>query len=734
MTPKFTPRLYQETIFNTCSKKNTLVVLPTGMGKTNIFLMLAAHRLKLYPQSKIMFLGPTKPLIDQYKTVFLKNFDLPEEEVAVFTGNVKPDKRAEMWKTSRIIFSTPQGVENDIISGRIKLEEVSLLGIDEAHRAVGDYAYVFVAKQYMKKARYPKILGLTASPGDDLEKISEICGNLYIEDIEARNDEDPDVKPYVQDMNIKWEKVELNEALKDVQKNLKLFLKDRASKLKEYGVLHRKDLDFISKTDMLKLQAQLRGQAASGEQDFVIWNAISVLAEIMKMSHALELLESQSVHSCYTYLQDLNKEGFNPKSKAVKNIVKDLYFRTALIKLQRLTEANIEHPKLEKLKEIVTDELHEGAKIMIFNQYRDNAQKVVEELNKIPGVNAKLFVGQMKKGETGLSQKKQKEVIDEFREGVFNTLVATSVGEEGLDIPQVDSVIFYEPVPSAIRTIQRRGRTGRQAEGFVKILMTTGTRDEAYRWTAHHKEKRMHRILNSLKTKLTEVITKKAETLEKYIPEKEGEVKIYADHREKGAGVIKELSNIGVQLKLEKLESADYVLSTRVGVEFKTVEDFVNSIIDGRMLEQAKELKRNFEKPLLIIEGTDSIYSIRNIHANAIRGMLATITVSFGIPILQTKDHIETASLLYLIAKREQEETGKDFNLHGSKKPLTIKEQQEYIVSALPNVGPTHAKTLLKEFGSVSKVLNAETKELEKVPGVGKKIAENIRNIIDRDY
>ena len=197
MIKNFTPRLYQETILASAVNNNTLVVLPTGMGKTNIFLMLAAQRLKQYPLSKILFIGPTRPLIDQYLEVFKQHFEIKEEDMAVFTGMVKPEKRAELWKNSRIIFSTPQGMENDIITSRINLEEVSLLGVDEAHRAVGDYAYVFVAKQYNKLARYPRILALTASPGSDMEKIKEVCRNLFIEKIEIRTENDPDVSPYM---------------------------------------------------------------------------------------------------------------------------------------------------------------------------------------------------------------------------------------------------------------------------------------------------------------------------------------------------------------------------------------------------------------------------------------------------------------------------------------------------------------------------------------------------------
>jgi Fanconi anemia group M protein len=147
MIKDFVPRLYQETIFSTTVSKNTLVVLPTGMGKTAIAMMLASFRLKQFPNSKILILSPTRPLINQHMTTFQKFMNIDETHFAVFSGEVTPEKRAEMWKEKQIIFSTPQGLENDIISSRIKLEDVSLLVFDEAHRAVGDYSYVFVAKQ-----------------------------------------------------------------------------------------------------------------------------------------------------------------------------------------------------------------------------------------------------------------------------------------------------------------------------------------------------------------------------------------------------------------------------------------------------------------------------------------------------------------------------------------------------------------------------------------------------------
>ncbi|MBW2972563.1 DEAD/DEAH box helicase, partial [Candidatus Woesearchaeota archaeon] len=217
MLKNITPRLYQETILGTCVDKNCLVVLPTGMGKTVIALMLASQRLKCFPNNKVLFLAPTRPLVEQHLETFKKHFDIEEDELAVFTGHVKPDKRAELWKKAKVIFSTPQGMENDIITNRIDLSEVSLLIFDEAHRATGDYAYTFVAKQYTKRARYPRILALTASPGSELDKINEVCQNLYIEGVELRTDEDPDVRPYIQEMNVKWLAVELPDEFRRVQ-------------------------------------------------------------------------------------------------------------------------------------------------------------------------------------------------------------------------------------------------------------------------------------------------------------------------------------------------------------------------------------------------------------------------------------------------------------------------------------------------------------------------------------
>jgi len=727
MLKDFKPRLYQETILNTCVHKNTLVVLPTGMGKTAIALLLSFQRINNF-NGKILMIAPTKPLVEQHMNYFKRYIDEDENNFTLFTGMVKPELREKLWKSAKYIFSTPQGLENDIISKKINLEEVSLLIFDEAHRAVGDYSYNFIAKQYEKLAKFPRILALTASPGSELDKIEEVCKNLYIEDIEIRTNNDPDVKPYIQEVNIEWVKVDLPEKFLEIKKFIETALRERMQKLKSWGILKRADLKYVNKRELLSLQGQLQGRLAKGEKDFLLFQGISMLAEIMKLQHALELLETQDLTSLYKYLDKLQSQSSYTKTKAIKNIVKDLNFRSAYVTTKNFLD--IEHPKLIKLKEIISK--NKDKKIIVFNQYRDSALNIQNELNKIEGINSKIFVGQIKKGETGLSQKKQIERLNEFREDNFNVLIATAVGEEGLDIPQVDIVIFYEPIPSAIRSIQRRGRTGRLEKGKVIILSTNKTRDEAYRWVAFHKEKKMYRHLDKLRKSVDSILRKKKEvTLKDYNLE---EIKIFADYREKASGVIKELIDIGVNIKLEKLENADYILSNKVAVEYKTKIDFVNSLCDGRLLQQIKNLKQNYDIPLILVEGDEDIYSIRKVHPNAIRGLIASITVDFNVPIINTRNQKESAAFLNIIAKREQEEKGKDFSLHGERKPLTLKEQQEYIISALPGIGITLAKPLLRKFKSVKKIINAKKEQLEKVEKIGDKKAQMIRDVVEKEY
>ncbi len=725
MLDGFNPRLYQEKVFSECAGKDSLVVLPTGLGKTAIALMMAVHRLKTYPESKIVMLAPTRPLAEQHMRYFMENMRFHDDDFTLLTGSLAPEKRKAAWESSRLIFSTPQGMENDIISSRISLSDVSLMIFDEAHRATGDYAYVFIASRYMKLAKHPRILALTASPGSDKEKIDEICQNLYIEKISVRTHDDDDVKPYVQETDVRWIEVNLPPSMLQIKTLLDKMYESRMQQIKQYGLVS--NTYGLSRRQLISMMGSLQKSMMEGERTPELMKTISLLSEAMKISHMLELLETQGTGPLYRYLAKLQSESASTKTKSIKNLVADPDFRSCHLLSKSLVENGVEHPKLESLRSLVSS--NRTKRKIIFTQYRETGEKIDDILSDVDGVTSRLFVGQTKKNGTGMSQKEQLATIKRFREGEFDTLVMTSVGEEGLDIPQVDMVIFYEPIPSAIRTIQRRGRTGRMEKGSVIVLFCKGTRDETYRWSSYHKERRMLRLMKEMKS---EKESRKDADLNDFNQEAE-KYHVAVDYREKNSLIVKDLIEKGCKIDLKKLDVGDYLLSSRVALEYKRTPDFVDSIIDGRLLQQIRSLKEYYIRPLIIVEGSEDIYSIRKIDPKAIQGMIATITVSYGIPIIFTRSTRETTAYIYTVMKREQDEGYKDYSMHSSK-PLTLKEQQEYIISALPGIGPKLARPLLKRFGSVQKILEASDKELMSVELIGQKKAKDIRSLIENTY
>jgi Fanconi anemia group M protein len=354
--------------------------------------------------------------------------------------------------------------------------------------------------------------------------------------------------------------------------------------------------------------------------------------------------------------------------------------------------------------------------------------KLLDALGKLDGIRAAKFVGQAdREGDEGLTQREQAQVLRKFREGEVNVLISTAVGEEGLDIPNVDLVLFYEAVPSEIRLIQRRGRTGRTRPGRVLVLLAKGTRDEAFYWSAVHKEERMREALRGYGE---EPMEKEQRKIEEFTPQK---VRVIVDHREMPSGVVHELAQLGVEVEARQLDVGDFILSDRVGVERKSVGDFLQSIVDKRLLSQAKQLSEAFERPVLILEG-EGLYSRRAIHPNAIRGALAALAVDFGISVLPTQDERETAAILAIIARREQTELAREVAVRGEAKGLTLPEQQRFIVEGLPGVSAVLAERLLSHFGTPERVMAASEEELQEVPGIGKVKAREIRRVLSSQY
>ena len=726
---KIESRLYQQALAADVLKNgNSMIVAPTALGKTIVAALVAAERLKALKNSKVLVLAPSKPLVVQHEESFR---EFLKTSVTSLTGAIKPEERIKRWNDSQIICATPQTVESDIISSRYGLEDVSLLVFDECHRGVGSYSYVYLAHKYMNVAKNPLLLGLTASPGWDESKIQEVCQNLYIKDVVIKNEEDSDVEPYFNPVEVKWVKTELNKELKDIKTHLEKALKVRLTTLKKMGVIN--SISNVSKKDVLKAKGMAQNRIGRSihppKKCFI---AVSILTAVINIQHSIELLETQGTTTLQKYLERLRKK----KTKAAKGLINDAEFQMAIGLTENAFEKGIDHPKLQKLIKILKKELvNTNSRIIIFTQFRDSVENIYQHC-LAEGINAVKFYGQAsRENEKGLTQKKQKEIIKSFKNGEYDVLISTSVAEEGIDIPSVDLVILYEPVPSEIRMIQRRGRTGRKNKGRMFILITKGTRDESYYWSSINKEKQMKKQLSkNYSEDLNRVIVPEIKTKNESdsVESKEDSPVIYADSREGSSRVLRELERLNVDIKVKGLAVGDYQVSDDVAIERKTNTDFISSIMDKRLHKQAKELVENFKKPVMIIEGADFYSGF--VHPNAVRGALASIAVDFGIPIIPTRSPEDTAAMINRIAIREQTHEKSDIQIRTEKKPLTTWEQQLYIIESLPNIGPVTARKLLEEFITVKGVINASEDELKKVDGIGDKIAKSISRVISSGY
>ena len=774
-------RLFQMDLASQALQASSLIVVPTGLGKTVIALMVLLARMD---KGKVLFLAPTKPLVDQHAS-FLQRVLRDRDAVVMMTGERAPESRMELWSRGYIVVSTPQVIENDLLSRRIDLAEVSLIIFDEAHRAVGGYAYVYIADRYRREAKSPLVLGITASPGSQSEKIAEICSNLGIERIQTRTESDPDVALFVHERDIEWVKLVVPRELLAIRASIEELLQIRIDDLNRLGASPLRINIKSSKKELLGLQASLMSSArvSANKSTFA---AISLLAEILKLYHAVELAETQGPDALARYFQRLEGESLSRSgSKASRRIMQDPRFRQVMV---ALADLKVEHPKPAAARRIILEQIEANpdSRIMVFTNYRDTATSLLQFLRGDPAIRAVRFVGQASRDrDEGLSQKKQAEILQKFRAGEFNVLIATSVGEEGIDIPATDLVLFYEPVPSEIRSIQRKGRTGRARAGRVMVLMAKGTRDEAYYWISERKEKTMNRQIRDMSgdvlprpeegrpcqtqieeeaalseanapshagRKRGEQIGDWAEGQRKEAEEREagreehikGEAggsaaesssespgSVFVDYRERD--MAKLLESMGLEVTLRNLEVGDYVISERVAVERKTAQDFVASIIDPQrnLFRQMADLTRTYDRPILILEGRD-FYGTQ-MSPSSIQGAMASVAVDYGIPIIPAENQDETARIIVLLVRREKKE-GREPKAHGHKTARTLKEQQEYLISAIPSVGPRVARNLLRHFGSIERVMIASEEELKGVALVGPKIAERIRELVGGEY
>ncbi len=772
-------RLYQLRLAGTASEEDTLVCLPTGLGKTTVSLLVTARRLAEVGGTSLL-LAPTKPLVTQHAEFYREALEVPDEEIVVFTGEVSPDDRAQLWEEATVVMATPQVIENDLVGSRISLSDVTHITFDECHRATGDYAYNYIAERYHADATDPLVTGMSASPGDDEEAILEVCENLGIGEVEVMTEEDADVDEFTHDTDVEWERIELPEEVMGIRDALNEVITDRLEKLKDLGVARSTQPD-QSQKDLNRMRAELQKLINNDQSEG--YSGMSVHAEVMKLRQAVTLVETQSVEALRRYFErQRNQAKTSGASKASQRLVSDPKVREAMRKAESFDEL---HPKYRKTRMLLAETLglEGGDRVIVFTESRDTAEALTEFLDT--SFDTRRFVGQGdREGSDGMTQTEQQETLDAFRAGEFEVLVSTSVAEEGLDVPDVDLVLFYEPVPTAIRSIQRKGRTGRQSEGRVVVLMAEDTRDEAYFWISRRREKEMESELRELKGMASELEEElddaqqslaafdssesaegddaaaesadgtegqpgletfapggdesdeePAEPDEPPVPEGEG-IEIVADSREMDADIARELSKReGIEVRLETLEVGDYVLSDRAVVERKSAADFVDSLVGGdrSVFEQVGAMARGYGRPIVIVEG-EGLYEQRDVHPNAVRGALSSLAVDFGASVLRTESEADTTELLAVIAGREQETDDREVSVHGEKGAKTLGEQQEYVVSAVAEIGPVTARALLSDLGSVEAVMGATEAELQDVEGVGEVTAERIREVVGSEY
>ena len=817
-------RRYQLRLAETARADHTLVCLPTGLGKTAVSLLVTAHRLAEHGGTSLL-LAPTKPLVQQHAAFYREALTIDDEEIVVFTGDVRPDDRAELWESSSVVCATPQVIENDLVGNRISLSEVTHVTFDECHRATGNYAYNYIADRYHADATEPLVTGMSASPGGDKAEILTVCDNLGLRDVAVMTEADADVAEHTYRTDVEWERVELPETVIEIRDALNDVIAERLGKLKGLGVTNSTDPN-MSQSQLNAMRAKLQELINNDNGDG--YAGMSAHAEIMKLRRAVELVETQSVESLRRYFERQREDARSSgASKASQRFVSDRRVKEAMRRAEAFEDL---HPKFRRTRILLAQTLgiEDGERVIVFTESRDTAETLTEFLGE--HFDTRRFVGQGdKEGSDGMTQTEQKETLDAFRAGEFEVLVSTSVAEEGLDVPDVDLVLFYEPVPKGIRSIQRKGRTGRASDGRVVVLLAEDTRDEAFFWMSKHEEDRMEEELRKLKNLEGEIEAEIAEQTEiesfdggdcedkkattshsadgadgsdepsgtiDPIPEPDSadggeqstptdsapdttdpshgtaagsgqagltdfageldsdatatdtdatvaeatpdgeKIEIVADQRELDSHIARDLSTRGgIETRLETLEVGDYVLSDRVVVERKAVDDFLETLVGGdrSMFELVGAAARHYARPVVVIEG-ERLYESRNVHPNAIRGALASLAVDFGASVMQTGDADETADLLEIIATREQGTDDRAVSVHGEKGGKTLAEQQEYVVGSVAEVGPVTARALLEYFGSVEAVMTASEEELIEVDGVGEVTADRVRTVTGSEY
>ena len=733
-------RAYQLSALDHCLSASTLLVLPTGMGKTPIEVMALAERLK-QPGGRGIMLAPTNALVNQHLSDMRALLNLPEQqEIVALTGSIPPKKRRDIWEAATIVIATPQVVRNDVQNGLTHLSDVALLIIDEAHRANGNHAMAQVGDLFAEQHPDGLVLAATASPGHIEAEINEVCERLRIENIHVRPPGDALLAPYATGLEVNDVVVEVPDELRLLANPLQLWLSRIVERLRRLGFYTRQG--HVTAGGLQEAQRRISASISKGES--FGYRAAKENGIAMRLNHLISSILCQGVAATRETLSRIGQGGQDEK-KSAREFAAD----PRIVQLKdTLAEMNEIHSKVTMVRRMVRRQLKESpdSRIIVFANFRDTVDEISRVLSNVENAVPQRFVGQASRdGSSGMSQKMQLESLDTFRSGEANVLVATSVGEEGLDVPNADLVIFYEPVGSEIRTIQRRGRTGRQRAGTVHVLIAKDTRDEGARASAKHREQRMFRSIQQVRRKrggtamryegenldsfglsdgqdaasflkaeserlapelndsVAPAIVRDAEPtpqvqapapetlarkmrptgqigLDSYpaqtqssrlivepplmsienlsinfdeiqYPESDGVI-VSIDHREGKSALAARLRQEGLTVEVVNLPVGDIRISDRILIERKTSRDFVDSLLDGRLLDQATRLVGAAPRAMLILEGSD-LFQHRAVSGQAIMGALATLTLDYGLPVVTSSDTAETARFVAVSARRE---------------------------------------------------------------------------------
>ncbi|KAJ5219405.1 uncharacterized protein N7498_001504 [Penicillium cinerascens] len=507
-------RDYQFNITQKGLYHNLLVALPTGLGKTFIAATIMLNWFRWTTDSQIIFVAPTKPLVSQQVSACLDIAGIPRSQTTMLTGGAPPGLRAEEWQSKRVFFMTPQTLINDLKTGIADPKRIVLLVVDEAHRATGGYAYVEVVKFLRRYNKSFRVLALTATPGSTVESVQAVIDGLDISRVEIRTENSIDIRDYVHSRNIEIETFENSDEMLFCMDLLSTTLRPLVEQLRTMNAYWGRDPMGLTAYGLTKARQQWMMSDAGRNANFGLKGKVNAIFTVLaSLAHAIDLLKFHGIVPFYRHIQHFKSNTDGQKGgKWQKQVVQDESFKKLISHLEPWSKNPefIGHPKLEYLKSVILNHFMDAGegkenvdgngqpatRAMIFVHFRDSAEEVTRVLKRYePMVRPHVFVGQSSaKGSEGMDQKTQLKIIQDFKKGTYNTIVATSIGEEGLDIGEVDLIVCYDSSASPIRMLQRMGRTGRKRAGNITLLLMKGKEEDSYTKAKDNYEKMQQMI------------------------------------------------------------------------------------------------------------------------------------------------------------------------------------------------------------------------------------------------